>query len=218
MNNPHLERTDGARIIHLGDGPNLFDETFIATFDGLLSELEAEDSGGAVVITATGKFFSNGFDLDFLGSLSGETLGPFIDRACRLLARILVFPAPTVAAVNGHAFGIGAMTAIACDQQVMRADRGWWCLPEVDLGMSFAPFMLALVTERLPARTAQHAMLTGRRYDAAAALEAGVVDAVASEAGLLPRALEMAAPWTGKQPKVVRAIKKQLHAATIAAL
>jgi len=212
---PRLARDGAARIIHLGDGPNLVNDEFLARFESVLDEVQTESTGDPVVITAAGKFFSNGFDLDFLGSRHGRVLGEFIDRSCRLLARILVFPAPTVAAINGHAFGIGAMAALACDQQVMRSDRGWICLPEVDLGLSFAPLMQALITQRLPARSAAQAMLTGRRYNGPEALSAGIVDAVAGDTELVSCAVERATPWAGKSPEVVGRIKADLYAPII---
>jgi enoyl-CoA hydratase/carnithine racemase len=124
---------------------------------------------------------------------------------------------PTVAAINGHAFGIGGIMALAHDQRVMRDERGWFCLPEVDLGLSFHPFMQALINARLPARTAQEAILTGRRYDAAAARAAGIVDETAPGDDLLARATELVEPWTGKQPATVGALKAQLHAPVVAA-
>jgi enoyl-CoA hydratase/carnithine racemase len=127
----------------------------------------------------------------------------------------LTLPAPTVAAINGHAFGIGAMLALAHDRRVMRADRGWLCLPEVDLGLPFRPFMQALVTNRLPGNVAREAMLTGRRYPAADALAAGIVDATAPEAELLAAAVEHMNAWSGKQPSILGTLKTQLYATIV---
>ena len=75
----------------------------------------------------------------------------FIEEVHRLLGRVLGFPAYTVAAVNGHAFAGGAMLACAHDQIIMRADRGYWCLPEVDLGLPLTPAMYATVAAHVPA-------------------------------------------------------------------
>jgi enoyl-CoA hydratase/carnithine racemase len=222
-----VERRDDAYVVWLDHDQNLFDDAFLpachAAFDEIEADLTDATAARPVVTSGTGKFFSNGFDLDYLGRLGGAAddgagLLGFVDASCRLLARVLTFPAPTVAAVNGHAFGIGAMFALAHDQQVMRADRGWFCLPEVDYGLPFQPFMQALVTTRLPPRTAQEAMLTGRRYDGATALATGIVDATAPGEQLVGHAIERAAAWAGKQPKVIGALKAQLHAAVTAAL
>jgi enoyl-CoA hydratase/carnithine racemase len=207
-----------ARVVRLGRERNEFDDAFVAAFHAALDAIEAEATAAPVVTVGAGKSFSNGFDLDHLGRLEGDALWQFVEQACGLLGRILTFPAPTVAALNGHAFGIGGMLALAHDQRVMRADRGWFCLPEVDLGLGFHPFMLALVAGRLPARTAQEAILTGRRYDAAAAVEAGIVDAAAPESDLLAAAVARTEGWTGKRPETLAALKAQLHAAIVTTL
>ena len=62
-----------------------------------------------------------------------------------IYSRLLAFPMATVAAVQGHAFGAGAMLATSHDFRVMRADRGFYCLPEVSLNMPFTVGMSALL-------------------------------------------------------------------------
>ena len=108
--------------------------------------------------------------------MEGFALQAFIDRSVVLLARFLTAPVPTVAALNGHAFGWGAMFALAHDQRVQRADRGWLCLPEVDLGLQFHPLQLSLIQAKLSPAAVAESILAGRRWDAEAALAAGVVD------------------------------------------
>jgi enoyl-CoA hydratase/carnithine racemase len=217
-----LERAGDAYVVRLDRAENLFDEAFLASFHGVLDavepELESSSTAAPVVTIGAGKSYSNGFDLEYLGGLQGDALWAFVEGACALVRRLLVFPAPTVAAVNGHAFGIGGILALAHDVRVMRADRGWFCLPEVDLGLSFHPFMQALIAARLPSPTAQEAILTGRRYDGSAAEAAGIVHATAPEPELLDRALELAQPYAGKQARVLAALKAQLHAAVVTTL
>jgi Delta3-Delta2-enoyl-CoA isomerase len=210
--------TTNAHVIRLERDGNLFDEAFLASFHDALDTIEAARDGLPIITVGSGKSFSSGFDLDYLGSLQGDALWEFVERACRLVARILVFGAPTVAAVNGHAFGIGGILTLAHDLRVMREDRGWFCLPEVDLGLAFHPFMLALITARLPAGTAAEAILTGRRYDAATAQAAGIVHGTAAMEDLVAQAAVLAQPWAGKRPDVVAILKRQLHGAVLATL
>ena len=77
-----------------------------------------------MVTTATGKFFSNGLDLEWLGA-HGEEMAGYIARVQALFARVLELPVVTVAALQGHTFAAGAMLALAHDYRVMRADRGF---------------------------------------------------------------------------------------------
>ena len=61
------------------------------------------------------------------------------------IGRLLVFPAYTVAAINGHAFAGGALISCAFDYRVMREDRGYFCFPEVDIRIPFTAGMAALI-------------------------------------------------------------------------
>jgi len=135
-----------------------------------------------------------------------------------MFARLLELPMPTVAAVNGHAFAGGAMLALCHDFAVMRTDRGFFCLPEVDLGMNFTPGMSALIQARLPKVTAHEAMITGRRYTAQEALAAGIVSQAVPEEQVLPAALERAAGLAGKDGPTVAKIRTRMYAQVLEAL
>ena len=113
------------------------------------------------------------------------------------------FPAITVAAINGHAFAGGAMLASAHDFRVMREDRGYWCLPEVDLGLPLTPSMAAVITAKLPRETAHEAMMTGQRYDAVEAQMAGIVNLTAAEDDVLADAVDLATDFAEKNRGVV---------------
>jgi Delta3-Delta2-enoyl-CoA isomerase len=213
-----IEMHGGAAVVWLGGGPNAFDGEFVAALDAALDEVEADPEARAVVTTGGGKHYSNGYDLEYMGGLAGDDLATFLDRSRRVLARILAFPVPTAAALNGHAFGIGAMLALAHDRRVARRDRGWFCLPEIDLGMRFSPFMLALISARLPEPRAHEAILTGGRYDAAGALALGVAHAEADEADLLSTATALLEPFTGKDRAMAAQMKRDLYASVLGTL
>jgi enoyl-CoA hydratase/carnithine racemase len=212
------ERRDDVTVLHLTAGENRFNPETLDVIEAALAEVEFADGPGAMVITGEGKFFSNGLDLDWMGSAPPGGAEELMARVHSLLARVLVFPTATVAAINGHCFAAGAMLAAACDARVMRIDRGFWCLPEVDIGLPFTPGMTALLKARLPAATAHEAMTTGRRYGGDAALAAGIVDDAVAEVRVLDAAVERATALAGKQGATLAAIKRNLYADAVAAL
>jgi enoyl-CoA hydratase/carnithine racemase len=213
-----IQKIDGVRVLSLGDGLNQFDGSFVTELDGALEQIESDAEATALVTTGGAKHYSNGFDLGYLGGLEMDELKAFMDRTSAALARILVFPVPTVAALNGHAFGIGALLALAHDQRVQNHDRGWFCLPEIDLAMRFNPFQLAMVMGKLSRPTTNEAVLSGRRYDGTASLGAGIVDAVADPDELVAVAMQIMAPRLGKQRAITSTLKGDLYAAILSKL
>jgi enoyl-CoA hydratase/carnithine racemase len=217
MTAPTLERRGDIFILDLGDGKNRFNPKRCMALTEALAEVEAASAPRALVTAASGKFWSNGLDLDWL-SVNPDQLQTAIDQYHRLLGVFLGAGVPTVAAVQGHAFAAGAMFAAAHDVTVMRADRGYWCLPEADLGMAFTPGMTALLRSRLPRRTAHQAMLTARRYGAPDALAAGIITDTVPEEHVLTRAVERATALASKNPDTLRTIKQRMHADALTAL
>lgn len=219
---PYLERVENVFVLSLGnegqtDSENRFGHEWLDETHALLDTVEASSGPAALVTTATGKFFSNGLDTDWLFANLDRMHG-YLDRVHELFSRVLAFPLPTLAAVNGHAFGAGAMLASSHDFRIMRADRGFWCLPEVHLGMPFTVGMNALVTGRLANQVALTAMTTGHRYGGPEAHAAGIVDETADPADLRATAVTRAAALAANRNGSLPVIKRSLHAATLAAL
>lgn len=211
-----LVREGDVFVLDLGEGENRFNAGSLDSLEACLSEVEG--AGACALVTcARGKIWSNGLDLEWMAG-QGEAAVPFVGRVHELLARVLEIGVPTVAALQGHVFAAGAMLALCHDQRVMRADRGYFCLPEVDIGIPFSPGMSALISARLPVRAAIESMTTGRRYGGEEALAAGIVDETRGEQEVLPGALERAAALAGKDPATLRTIKQRLHEPALAAL
>lgn len=205
-------------VLAMKAGENRFNPTMLDAFRGALDEVEASGGPGAVVLTGEGKFFSNGLDLDWMMQAPEGGASDVVNGLQALYARLITFPMLIVGAVNGHAFAGGGMLALACDVRVMRDDRGYFCLPEVDINIPFTRGMASLVQSKLAPATARESMLTGRRYDANEALVAGIVDASAPETEVLGSAVERAQALSGKTRHVVSEIKRVMYAETVAKL
>lgn len=212
-----LSHEEHLYTLDLGDDENRFSPEWLDSVHAALDELEATSEPAALITMGTGKFYSNGLDLEWLGE-NADQLDTYVGRVESLFARVLTLPVPTVAAVNGHAFGAGAMFAMAHDWRVMRDDRGYFCFPEVDITIPFTPGMTALITSKLTPRTAIDAMTTGRRYASADAVSAGLVDAAAPLEELSGRAASMVRDLAGKDRSTLGTIKSRLFADPVAAL
>jgi enoyl-CoA hydratase/carnithine racemase len=214
-----LERHGNIWVLHLGDGDNRFNADSNALIHAALNEVEANaDTPSALVTTASGKIWSNGLDLDYLSTLGSEFIG-FIDDVQQIFRRLLELPMPTIAAVQGHAFAGGAMLALAHDVRIMRGDRGYLCLPEIDLGMTFTDGMAALIAAKVPSTALRRLAVFGERMDGATAQALGVVDEIVDgEAGVVPLAVERAAALAGKAGATLSGIRRNFYSAAIDAL
>jgi enoyl-CoA hydratase/carnithine racemase len=208
---PTLTRDETVYVLNLGAAENRFHPDWLGQVRAHLDEVAQAEGPRALVVTASGKFFSNGLDLEWLGT-HGEQFAAYAVQVHGVFARLLSLPVPTVAAIQGHAFAAGAMLSLSADVRVMRADRGFFCLPEVDIQIPFTRGMSALIQGRLSKRTAHEAMTTGRRYGGTEALEAGIVDAVASEDRVLPDAVRLAGPLADKAGATLGTIKERMYA------
>lgn len=210
-----LEYRDKVAVLNLGDDENRFSLEQLDTLDAQLSDVTA--NAQALITTGTGKFYSNGLDLDWLGA-NGDRLNWYVGRVQELLNRVLTFPLPTVAAINGHAFGAGSMLAIAHDYRVMREDRGYFCFPEVDIHIPFTPGMAALIQAKVPPQTAVASMTTGHRFGGPEALAVALVDGTAPEDGIVEASVNRLQPILGKDPGTLGAIKTVMYTAVSEAL
>jgi enoyl-CoA hydratase/carnithine racemase len=212
-----LDRDGSVFVLRMQGGENRFSLDWLDEVNAALDRVQATTGPVALVTTGEGKFYSNGMDLDWLATVP-EQAGDYLIAIYRVLGRVLSFPAITVAAVNGHAFGGGAQLAVAHDFAVMRADRGYWCMPEADLGLPLTPEYISLLRAKLPGRALHEALVTGRRYGGPDALAAGIVHQVASEDQVLAQAVKLAADLAGKDRRTLAEHKRLLYGEAIKAL
>jgi enoyl-CoA hydratase/carnithine racemase len=103
-----------------------------------------------------------------------------------------------------------------CDVRVQREDRGWFCFPEVDLGLRFQPMQQAVIQAKLSAATAEEAVLTGKRYTGPEAVAAGIAHAVAAEADVVSTATSLVQARAGKGRDILRGLKHDLYDGVLA--
>jgi len=149
---------------------------------------------GALIITGKldqNKFFSNGFDYP---SIKGDRLW-FPHIFDPLALRLLSFPIPTIAAVNGHAFASGFVLSLLCDYRVMTSGKAWCSMNEVHFGAPLPVSFVHVLKAKLPSPTILRACtLEGKRFTAEEAHATGIVDELADggSAGVLRKAEEVA--------------------------
>lgn len=173
---------------------NVFTIPLLQRLNTLLDQVE-EQTPCALVLTGSGKFFSAGFDLQSLtGAPHGKTNDnnnneavnektpqgkELVNYSWQVLARLLVFPAPTMALFNGHAFGLGLFLGLACDHRAMMEDTvGFLCLPEITIGLPLGSGFAALAKCKMNPGTLRTSALTGKKWSYREALKEGIIDAV----------------------------------------
>ena len=193
-----LDRQGDVFTMTLNAGENRWNTTFVRAVDEALNEVEASQGPAALVTTsASEKFFSNGLDLDWVQDPAAHPEAG--DRAAfgpefmGLMSRIMTFPIPTVCAVNGHAFGAGFMAALCHDVRFMRADRGFMCANELQIGLSIPSPELALFKHKLPASVFFETVQLAKRWTGTAANAAGFVEQACDIETLVVAAQERAA-------------------------
>jgi len=214
-----LAREGNVFVLRFDAPENRFRPDEVASWHAALDQVEAAGAPAALVTTGTGKFYSNGLDLDWLLSAATEAeRASYIPSVLALMARVLTFPTITVAAINGHAFGAGAQLSLAHDYRVMRTGRGYWCMPEIDMKAPLHPGMTAIIQARVPRQTAHELIVTGTRYGAEEALAKRIVDRAVDESALLPTAIGIAQALAAKADPAMRLLKRGMYPETLAAL
>jgi enoyl-CoA hydratase/carnithine racemase len=193
-----LARSGDVFTLTMTAGENRWNTAFVRAFASVLDEVEASTGPAALVTTsASEKFYSNGLDLDWVRDPEAHPdagdRGPFADEFMKLMARVITFPLPTIAAINGHAFGAGFMFALCHDLRHMRADRGFVCANEMQLGLAIPTPELALFRHKLSLDVFFETVQLARRWTGPDALARGVVQAVAASETLLADAQRKAA-------------------------
>ena len=158
-------------IITMTNGENRQNLVFAKTLNAMLDEIIADKSITALIITSNDeKNFSQGIDvvwiMDHMQKNEHQPVIDFINEMDNVFKKLLLAPVPSIAAINGHAFGNGSIMSCACDFRFMRSDRGFFCFPEVNIGIPFRWGMNAFVKKAIPLHILSQMQFTGNRYTA----------------------------------------------------
>jgi methylglutaconyl-CoA hydratase len=194
---------------------NAFDDTLIAELTGELDRLGGDDTVRAVVLAGKGKSFSAGADLNWMRRMAGYSHADNLRDAQALAALMRTLnelPKPTLARVQGAAFG-GGVGLIACCDIAIAAEEAKFSLSEVRLGLIpavISPYVVAAIGER----AARRYFLTGERFEAREALRLGLVHEVCTGSELDARVGAISDALLECGPKAIAAAKNLI--ATVA--
>jgi enoyl-CoA hydratase/carnithine racemase len=208
--------------ITLNDGENRFNPGFLDAFLKVLDEIESATDATTLVVTSSHeKIFSNGIDLEWLVPVIQQNditrAKDFFYLLNRLFKRIVTYPLVTVAGISGHAFAGGAIMCCAFDFRYMRSDRGFFCFPEVDLGIPFLPGMNALLKKAMPLYMVEYMQYTGARLTADQCLAHHIIQKACPIETLMDETMTFAMTVNKRRP-VVSEMKKRLNQAIVHAI
>jgi len=209
------ELDENVAVVTMNSGENRFNLAFLDEFLSALDTIENDTEANALVVKSSHeKIFSNGIDLDWLVSFiqknDPDTAKKFLYTMNRLFKRLLIYPMPTIAAITGHAFAGGAIMCCAFDFRFMRSDRGFFCFPEVDLGIPFLPGMIALAEKAIPMYKFEEMKYTGKRLTAYECEEHHIVMKACHTDDLMDEAFSFA-KGLNKRREVISAMKKGMY-------
>jgi methylglutaconyl-CoA hydratase len=193
---------------------NAFDDALIAELTAALGAVATDAAARVVLLRAEGRSFCAGADLNWMKRMADYDHAQNLadaERLAHMLQTLYALPKPTVAVVQGAAYG-GGVGLVACCDVALAAERATFSLSEVKLGLipaTISPF----VVEAVGARAARKLSLTGERIDASEAHRLGLVhEVVADEAALAARADALGALLAGYGPQTLAAVKSLIDA------
>lgn len=215
MSNVEFVQDEHVAVLTLNDGENRFNPDFLEAYLNALDEIENKTDATTLVVNSSHeKIFSNGIDLEWLVPIiQNQKISEakdFFYQMNRMFKRLVTYPMVTIAAMTGHAFAGGAIMCCAFDFRFMRSDRGYFCFPEVDLGIPFLPGMNALLNKAIPMYMNEHLQYTGARLTAQMCEEHHIITKACHIDTLMDEVMVFA-KGINKKRAVVKEMKKRLN-------
>jgi enoyl-CoA hydratase len=206
-----LEERGVVTILRMAAGKgNALSLDFTQALDECVQKLQRSPAK-AVVLTGHEGVFSAGVDLTALVSGGPDYVRRFVPTMVAGFERLVLFPKPLVAAVNGHAIAGGAILMLACDQRLLARGRARVGLTEIRVGVEFPSWALEVARFFTPPEHLGTLILTGRTWPPEEALARGLVDELVDSEVLLERACEVAAELAAIPATTYATTKKSLR-------
>ncbi|MDQ3033013.1 MAG: enoyl-CoA hydratase/isomerase family protein [Myxococcota bacterium] len=169
-----------------GRGPNTMSLAMLDAF-----ERDIDAAGDApILITGEGDAFSAGLDLDDLAKADADAVARLLATMERVVRKLFLHPAPTLALVNGHAVAGGCLIVQCCDLRVGTNDpRVRIGMTGVAIGLTYPPFVTAVFRARVPPPHVETALLGAERHSPEHSLRIGLLDEIAPSGHLRETAL-----------------------------
>ena len=217
------KKDESVAIVTMTNTENRHNPDFAAGMLGVLGEIEKDPEIFSVVLTSSdSKSWSQGIDLVWItGAMQNKdfaSIKKFMYDMNSVFKRILLLPMPVIAAMNGHTFGNGSILACTCDYRFMKADRGYFCFPEVDVNIPFLPAMLQILRKAIPYYKLEELVFSGRRVGAKELEEHHVVIKACADADELMRESLAYAKTYRKGRTIFEQHKLRLHKHIIEAM
>ncbi|MBV1774145.1 enoyl-CoA hydratase/isomerase family protein [Burkholderiaceae bacterium DAT-1] len=195
-----------------GEVHNAFDDVLISEMTDALLQLEQNPDVQIVILAAEGKSFSAGADLGWMQRMAKYSEAENLADAGKLASLMRTLDhlkKPTIAAVQGAAFG-GGVGLVACCDIVVAAPQALFCLSEVKLGL--IPAVISpYVIQKLGIAASRRYFLTAERFDAETAARLGLVHEIVAREEVLPRAHALATAMLANSPQAMAEAKRLIR-------
>ncbi|MCP4603284.1 MAG: enoyl-CoA hydratase/isomerase family protein [Proteobacteria bacterium] len=210
------EKDESVAVLYMDNGANRQNLDFAKEMVGILEEILEDKEIHALIISSTDeKNWSQGVDIEWILARHAEedleSIKAFMYGMNNVFKKLLLYPVPVIAAINGHAFGNGAILSCACDFRFMRSDRGYFCFPEVDLGIPFLPGMIAWSKKAFPYYKFQEMKYTGKKAAAPELEEHHVIVKACKDVDELNKETMAFAKTFQKSRGIFGEMKKRMH-------
>jgi len=214
-----LEVNDKVALVTMDEADNKLNIGMVQSLMETLDAIEKESEALTVVVkSGHSHIWTNGFDIDWIrASLekgNRAEVKQFLVMDLQLRRRLLTYPLITIAALNGHTFGGGAVLSCCFDFRFMRSDRGFFCIPVIDLQYPILPGTRELLRSVFSAYVIKELILAGRRLTGLECVSSHVVSAAFSNEEMMDKVIAFAG-GLNKSRGIVGEMKRVLNGPTI---